>query len=61
MFFSPQHLAIAIAWGGGSRKEACEVGNRVEKDNPATGTPAQHLRIRRQEVGLQSSRVVRLP
>lgn len=45
MFLNPPHLAIAVAWGSG--KEACEVGNKVEIDNPATRTPAQRLRIRR--------------
>lgn len=50
MFLNPQHLAIGIAWGSG--KEAFEVGNRVGKDNPATSTSAQRLRIRRlQEAG----------
>lgn len=50
MFLNPPHLAIAVARGSG--KEACEVGNRVGTDNPATRTSAQRLRIRRlQEAG----------
>lgn len=56
----PPHLAIAVASGSG--EEACEVGNGVGIDNPATRTPAQRLRIRRQrEAGLESSCLVRLP
>lgn len=39
MFLKPKHLAIAVARGSG--KEACEVGNRVGIDNPATMIPAQ--------------------
>lgn len=45
MFLNPTHLAIAAAQGSG--KEACEVGNKVGIDNPATTTLAQCLRIRR--------------
>ena len=45
MFLNPPHLAIAVARGSG--KEACEVGNRIGKDNPAARTPEQRLRIRR--------------
>lgn len=59
MFLNPLHLPIAVVRGSG--KEACEVGNRVGVDNPATRTPEQLRRIRRQEVGLQSSCLVRLP
>lgn len=50
MFLNCPHLAIAVARGSG--KEACEVGNRVGIDNPASRTLAQRLRIRRlQEAG----------
>lgn len=38
--------------------EACELGNGVRTDNPATGTPAQHLRI---AGGAREAGLVRLP
>jgi len=37
MFLKPPHLAINVAWGSG--REACEVGNGIGKDNPATSDP----------------------
>lgn len=53
MFLKPPTLAIT--------GEACEVGNGVRADNPATGTPAQHLRIIGGGAGAQEVGVVRLP
>lgn len=49
MFLNPRHLTITVSLGDG--KEACEVGNRVERDKAATWIPAQCSRIR----GLQET------
>lgn len=54
MFLNPQHLSISVTQGSG--EEACEVGNRVESDNPCSRAHAQRSRIRGlQEPGLESS------